>query len=117
MTADTVSASSSRPVRPTWVVVAVSVFFGLFYAYVVWSAVGFLVSQATGPLGLNGAGWSLLLAAVAFPLIAFGVAFAIGWRRVWWEFSLTLLVGLGLVAVFWLNVVAYSVMFGASLLG
>ena len=27
--------------------------------------------------------------------IAFGIAFAIGWRRVWWEFALVLLAGLG----------------------
>ena len=49
--------------------------------------------------------------------LTFGVAFAIGWRRAWWEFALTLLAGLGLVAVFWLNVVAYSVTNGATLLG
>jgi hypothetical protein len=53
---------------------------------------------------------------VVFPLVAFG------WRSrsagaAWWEFALTLLAGLGLVAVFWLNVVAYSVTNGATLLG
>ncbi|GAA1648694.1 bacitracin resistance protein [Microbacterium flavum] len=110
-----------RPARPralpTWVIVALSVFFGLFYAYAVWNAVAFLISQATGPLGLNGAGWAILLAAVLFPLVAFGVAFAIGWRRTWGELSLTLLAGLCIVAVFWLNVVAYSVTNGAALLG
>ena len=100
-----------------WGLGVIAAGFGLFYAYAVWNAVGFLVSQATGPLGLNGAGWAILLAAVVFPLVAFGVAFAIGWRRSWWELALTLLVGLGLVAVFWLNVVAYSVKYGASLLG
>ncbi|MFN8086554.1 MULTISPECIES: bacitracin resistance protein [unclassified Microbacterium] len=114
----TAGAKTARPgVLPIWVIVAISVFFGLFYAYAVWNAIAFLVSQATGPLGLNGAGWAILLAAVVFPLVAFGVAFAIGWRRAWWEFALTLLAGLGLVAVFWLNVVAYSVTNGATLLG
>ena len=50
-------------------------------------------------------------------VIAFGIAFAIGWRRVWWEFSLVLLSGLGVVAVFWLDVLAYSATNGASMLG
>lgn len=97
-----------RGTLPTWVVVAISVLFGLFYTYAVWNAVDFLVSQANGQVALNGYGWFVLLSAVVFPLIAFGVAFAIGWRRAWWEFSLTLLTGLGVVAVFWLNIVAYS---------
>ncbi len=102
---------------PTWIVVSVSVFFGLFYAYAVWNAVGFLVSQATGTVGLSGYGWFVLLLAVVFPLAAFGVAFALGWRRSWWELALTLLAGLGVVAVFWLNIVAYSATAGAALLG
>ncbi len=101
---------------PTWVVVAIAVVFGLFYAYAVWNAVDFLVAQASGPLGLGGYGWFVLLLAVLFPLLAFGVAFALGWRRPWWEFALVLLAGLGVVAVFWLNIVAYSAVYGASLL-
>ena len=59
----------------------------------------------------------MLLFAVVFPLIAFGIAFAIGWRRVWWEFGLVLLSGLGVVAVFWLDVLDYSATNGASMLG
>ncbi len=102
---------------PTWVVVTISGFFGLFYAYALWNAVDFLISQASGTLGLNGYGWFVLLLAVVFPAIAFGVAFAIGWRRSWWQFALVLLAGLGLVAVFWLNIVAYSATSGASMLG
>lgn len=106
-----------KRVLPTAIVVAISVFFGLFYAYAVWNAVDFLVAQANGPLGLNGYGWTVLLFAIVFPLIAFGAAFALGWRRSWWEFALVLLTGLALVAVFWLNVVAYSVTNGASMIG
>lgn len=106
-----------RATPPTWLTVTVSAFFGLFYAYAVWNAVGFLVAQASGTLTLNGHGWFVLTSAIVFPLIAFGVAFAIGWRRVWWEFALTLLTGLGVVAVFWLNIVAYSATNGASMLG
>ena len=117
----TAPESVARPAKaralPTWLIVTISVFFGLFYAYAVWNAVDFLVSQATGSLSLNGYGWFVLLLAVVFPLVAFGISFAIGWRRSWWQFSLVLLAGLGVVAVFWLNIVAYSATNGASLLG
>lgn len=106
----------SRP-TPTWLLVTISVLFGLFYAYAMWNALGFLVTQATGPLGLNPYGWFVLLLAVAFPVVAFGVAFAVGWRRRAWEFALVLLSGLCLVSVFWLNVIAYAAVYGASLLG
>ena len=110
-------AGAKRRTLPTGVLVAISVIFGLFYAYFVWNAVEFLVTQASGVVPLNGYGWFVLLFAVVFPLIAFGIAFAIGWRRVWWEFSLVLLSGLGVVAVFWLDVLAYSATNGASMLG
>lgn len=102
---------------PTWVVVAIAALFGLFYAYAVWNAVAFLVTQAGGPLGLNGYGWFVLILPVLFPLVAFAVAFRFGWRRRAWEFALVMLAGLGLVAVFWLDVVAYAAAYGASLLG
>ncbi|MDY0909430.1 bacitracin resistance protein [Microbacterium sp. CFBP9034] len=117
----TTPAAASSPAEPrrtpTWVVVVISVLFGLFYAYALWNAVDFLVEQATGPLGLNGYGWFVLLLAVVFPLIAFGVAFAVGWRRPAWQFALVLFTGLCLTSVFWLNVIAYAVVYGASLLG
>lgn len=111
-------AAASRPrTTPTWVVVAISVFFGLFYAYAVWNALAFLVQQATGPLGLNGYGWFVLVLAVVFPIFAFAAAFAVSWRRTWAEFALVLLTGLAVVAVFWLDVVAYAAVSGAALLG
>lgn len=111
----------SAPARPTAlpvpVIVAIAGGFGLFYAYAVWSAVTLLIAQATGPLGLNGLGWFVLLAAVLFPVAVFAVAFALGWRRRAGWFALTLLVGLALVAVFWLNVLGYAYAYGAALLG
>lgn len=109
--------TSVRRPHPVWVIVAVAGAFGLFYAYIVWSAIGFLVQQATGPLGLNGYGWFVLLLAVVFPALAFGAAFALGYRRRIWEFALILLTGLALSAVFWMNIVAYAAIAGASLLG
>ena len=97
----TPDAAASVPIRskssPTWLVVTISVFFGLFYAYAMWNALAFLVEQASGPLGLNAYGWFVLLFAVAFPVIAFGIAFVIGWRRRAWEFALVLLAGLCVV--------------------
>ena len=68
-----------RP-APTWLTVTISVAFGLFYAYAVWNAVAFLITQATSAFGLNGVGWAFLIFAAAFPLIVFAAAFAIGWR-------------------------------------
>jgi len=116
-TADGAASTRKPRIMPTWAIVTISVIFGLFYAYFVWNAIDFLITQATGTLSLNGYGWFVLLFAVVFPLIAFGIAFAIGWRRVWWEFGLVLLSGLGVVAVFWLDVLAYSATNGASMLG
>lgn len=111
-------AGAKRRTLPTGVIVTIAVIFGLFYAYFVWNAVEFLVTQASGVVPLNGYGWFVLVFAALFPLIAFGVAFAIGWRRTWWEFSLVLLAGLGVVAVFWLDILAYaSGPGGAAMLG
>lgn len=102
---------------PVWLTATVAGFFGLFYAYVVWNTVTLLVAQAGGPLGLNGLGWFVLLLAVVFPVIAFAVAFAVGWRRRVLPFAAILLAGLALVAVFWLNVVALAYSNGASFIG
>lgn len=102
---------------PTWLASTVAGAFGLFYAYAVWNAISFLVQQASGTLGLNGLGWGLLLFTAAFPILVFAGALGLGLRRAAGEFALLLLAGLALVAVFWLNVVAYSLSNGASLVG
>ncbi len=110
-------ASPRRSAMPTWLVATIAGAFGLFYAYAVWNALAFLIDQASGALGLNGAGWALLLAGVVFPIAVFAVGFALGWKRKAGPFALVLLAGLGLVAVFWLNIVAYAAVYGATLLG
>lgn len=102
---------------PTWLAATIAGAFGLFYAYAVWNAVAFLIDQAGGALGLNVWGWIVLGFAVVFPIIVFAGALALGLRRRAGAFALVLLAGLGLVAVFWLNILAYSVAGGASLLG
>jgi hypothetical protein len=97
-----------RRIRPTWLTVVVAGVFGLFYAFLVWSAVDLLIRQATGPLGLSGLGVFVHILPIVFPLLAFGVAFALGWRRRTGEFALVLLAGLVLSAAFWVNVVSYA---------
>jgi len=112
-----VSAPGRSAALPTGGIVAIAGALGLFYAYVVWNAVTLLVYQAGGALGINGLGWFVLLLAVVFPIAAFAGSFAIGWRRGALEFFLVMLAGLALVAVFWLNVLAYAYAHGAQLLG
>jgi hypothetical protein len=108
-----VSIIESTPRTPTWVVATIAGAFGLFYAYAVWNALAFVI--ASSGQGLNALGWALLLFAVVFPILVFAGGFALAWRRRPWEFALVLLTGLGLVAVFWLNVLAYSFVGGDSL--
>lgn len=93
---------------PTWLIVTIAGVFGLFYAYVVWSAVALLIQQVNGPLGLNGLGWFVYILPIVFPLAAFGVAFAIGARRRAGEFAIALLAGLTVSAAFWLAIVGYG---------
>lgn len=106
---------------PTWLVATISGFFGLFYVYAMWNAIGNLVQtvQVAGDLGLslNALGWFLWIFATAFPLLIWGAAFALGSRRKGHELLLIMLAGLALVAVFWLNVIAYSTLNTSLLVG
>ncbi|WP_405375722.1 MULTISPECIES: hypothetical protein [unclassified Microbacterium] len=114
MTAETMPSPRRSP---SWVIPAVAGVFGFFYAYAAWNAIGFLISQASGTAGLNGAGWALLLFAVVFPIVVFVAGVVAARRRPVWKLALVLLTGLGLVAVFWLNVLAYAFSNGDTLLG
>jgi hypothetical protein len=116
------AASGARRGRtPTWLVAAIAGVVGLFYAYAVWNAIGNLVATlqvfAGAGLTLNALGWFIWIFAAVFPLIVWGAAFAIGYRRAPHELLLVMLTGLALVAVFWLNVVAYTTLNSASFLG
>lgn len=93
---------------PTWLIVTIAGLFGLFYAYVVWSAVALLIQQVNGPLGLNGLGWFVYILPIVFPLVAFGIAFAVGARRRAGELAIALLAGLTVSAAFWLAIVGYG---------
>ena len=111
------SGPSTEKRTPTWIVVAIAVFFGLFYAYAVWNALGNLVQAAQLSIGLSALGWFVWIFATLFPLLVFVGAFAVGYRRKTAEYVLVLLTGLAVVAVFWLNLVAYTYLNTASLLG
>ena len=114
---DTISdAVASTPRKnPTWLVATIAGGFGLFYAYAVWNALYNLIAAA--PLGLNALGWFLWVFTTVFPIVAFGLAFAVGFRRPPLLFALVLLTGLALTAVFWLDVVSYATTNRDSLLG
>lgn len=91
---------------PRWLVGLVIGLAGLFYAYAVWNAVAHLITMAQ--TGLTGGGWATLLFGVAFPGIVFAFAYAIGRRRQVGELALVFLAGLGIVAVFWMSLIALS---------
>ena len=124
MTGEHVDAVTPVPARrsaPVWLVAAISGIVGLFYAYAVWNAIGNLI-ETVGFLGdndlsLNALGWFVWIFAAVFPLLVWGGAFAIGFQRPAHELLLVMLTGLGLVAVFWLNVVAYTTLNTSSLVG
>lgn len=111
--------TSNQAVRrgPSWLSAAVAGVFGLFYAYAVWTAFAFLLAQATGVEGLNGGGWAILLFSVVFPIIVFVAGVVLARRRPVLDLAVVLLVGLGLVAVFWLNILTYAITNGNSLVG
>lgn len=81
---------------------------GLFYAYAVWNAVAYLLTVA--PAGINAYGWFVLIFSVLFPVLVFVIALALGRRRSTAALVITLVAGLGLVAVFWMNVAALSML-------
>jgi hypothetical protein len=111
------AAASADHRTPTWLVATIGGAFGLFYAYAVWNALGNLIQAAQLPTGLNGLGWFIWIFATVFPIIVWGFAFALAYRRPAHHFILVMFTGLALVAVFWLNVVAYTTLNTASLLG
>ncbi|MGN7948008.1 hypothetical protein ACTJKH_04625 [Microbacterium sp. 22215] len=97
---------------PRWLSGLVLGLAGLFYAYAIWNAVAHLITMAQ--VGLSGIGWATLLFGVVFPAIVFVFAYLIGRRRSAGELALVLLAGLGIVAVFWLSLLAYSLTLAAS---
>ncbi|WP_404433459.1 bacitracin resistance protein [Microbacterium lacus] len=117
VTNDVTTRAASARKTPTWLIATITAVTGLFYAYALWNALGNLVQAAQLPTGLNGLGWFVWIFAVLFPVVVWAGAFALGYRRPPHELFLIMLTGLALVAVFWLNVVAYTTLNTASLIG
>lgn len=100
--------STANAGSPRWLSALVLGMAGLFYAYAIWNAVAHLITMAQN--GLTAVGWVTLLFGVVFPAIVFVFAYAIGRRRNSGELGLVLLAGLGVVAVFWLSLIGYSIL-------
>lgn len=101
---------------PRWLTGLVLGIAGLFYAYAVWNAIDRLASMAS-PNGLTGTGWVTMLFGALFPALVFVFALGIGRRRTVGTLALVLLTGLGVVAVFWLSLLGYSLLNAELLVG
>jgi glucan phosphoethanolaminetransferase (alkaline phosphatase superfamily) len=116
-----VTESTSAVRRPTWIVATIAGAFALLYAYAVWSAISQLVQSvqttSSAGLSLNPLGWIVWLLAIALPIALFALAVSIGRTRGLRTLAILLLVGLSIVAVFWLDVVAYTTVNTSSLIG
>ena len=115
-------AAASAPAKgktPTWLVATISGLVGLFYAYAVWNAIGNIIETigfyGEAGMSLTALGWAVWLFAALFPLLVWGAAFALAYRRAAHELLLVMVTGLALVAVFWLTVVAYTTLNTTSL--
>ncbi|WP_105034703.1 bacitracin resistance protein [Cryobacterium aureum] len=106
--ADATTAIRRRP--PRWLLLAIAIFFGLFYAYDVWEAVGNLVGlnlQAQFyDTQLSVFGWIVLIFAVVLPVLVYALAYWLGRNRAFGVQALTLLVGLCAVAAVSLDITA-----------
>ena len=107
------TTTDARRRPPFWVTAVITIFFGLFFAYDLWEAVGNLVgvSIAAGDLdtSLNATGWVVLIGGVLIPIAVFALAFLLGRRRNVVAQVLLYAAGLCLSAVASLNI---FVMFG-----
>ena len=116
-------ASADQPsagrATPLWLSITIAVVFGVFYAYDVWEAVGNLVGMNLSADGLGitvtGAGWALLVAAIALPLLVFGIAFWLGRRRGPFAQVVLFLVGFALVQVLAADVTSFFELGGLDL--
>ncbi|TBN56054.1 hypothetical protein EYE40_00815 [Glaciihabitans arcticus] len=95
MTDETVEAKK----RFGWLTIAVIVLFGLLYAYDVWEAIGNLLQFPQVYVDQADVPWWLLIANLALPVLLFGLALWLGWKRSFIDKVLLFFVGLSVVAV------------------
>lgn len=98
-----------RAQTPLWLAATIAVFFGLFYAFDVWEALGNLLAilQSASALGvpLTAYGWVVLIGAMVLPLALFALAFWLGRNRGALAMAAFLFVGLCVSAVAYLNII------------
>ena len=106
------TGAASRRRRPSWPFLVVAVFFGLFYAWDVWSGLGNLIglSLNAGSLDtqLSGFGWGILLAGVLLPILIFLLAARIGRGRPLYAQAALFLVGLALASALALDIYQFG---------
>lgn len=105
MSAETM-ANPLDPRRPRWIFFALLGVFALLYAYAIWNAVAYMIPLVGLAIGVTS--WVALILAIILPAVIYVVAIALTRRRRLGTVALVLLAGLGLVAVFWLDVVGYT---------
>lgn len=93
---------------PTWLLGAISVLFGLLYAYAVWAGLGNLLTVNTFGAEVLGAtltpvAWISLIVSMVIPIALFAIILRYGTRRAAWELVVLYVVGLALVGVYWIN--------------
>jgi hypothetical protein len=94
------------PHRPRWLFYGLLGLTGLLYAYAIWNAVAYMIPLIGLAIGTTG--WVALILAIVMPAVVYAVALGLTRRRRLGTVALVLLAGLGLVAVFWLDVVGYT---------
>ncbi|MGO1768912.1 MAG: hypothetical protein ACTHZX_03070 [Microbacterium sp.] len=107
---ETRTAPATR--TPRWILVTIIGFFGLLYAFAVWNGVGQLIAQAQYLAALESSlsltGWIVWLLTIALPIVIFAIVVSLGRRAGAGRLALLLVAGLSIVAVFWLDVLAYA---------
>ena len=98
--------TTADPRRPRWILYTLLGLFGLLYAYAVWNAIAYTIPLAG--LAIGATTWVALILAMVLPVVVYVLAVAITRRRGLGTVALVLFAGLGLVAVFWLDVVGYT---------
>ena len=97
---------------PQWLAATVAVFFGFFFAYDLWEAIGNLVGLNVAAQSLDtqlsGFGWAVLIAGVLLPLLVYAIAFWLGRARGAAARAVLFLVGLCLVAVLTLDIFIFG---------
>ncbi len=104
------TATTNRREIPFWQVLIVAIFFGLFYAYNLWQAIGNLVGINVVAEGLGYAitatGWVVLIAGILLPPLVFALCLWLGRRRGLFALILILFTGLCAVASLWISMLS-----------